>query len=463
MSLKVAILAAGQGTRMKSTTPKVLNRIAGKALVEWVLDAVGGLSSDATYVVVSDSSGELAAALPDGVDQVVQHEQLGTGHAVQVMLDAADLGSGDSLMVLPADTPLLSAETLVGLAELHDRHHPACTILTTVVSDASGYGRIIRGEDGAVVRIVEQTDASPEELAVNEINAGIYVFDATLLSEALDKVGRDNSQGEYYLTDVLGILNAGGHPVRAVVADSEEVAGINSQAQLAAAGAVMRRRINEDWMSRGVWMADPEQVFVDATVTLEPGVKLYPGTYLEGDTVIEGGASVGPDVFVQNGRIAGDARVWYSVIRDAQVGEGAEVGPYVSLRPGTILRPRSKAGTFVEMKNADIGEGSKVPHLSYMGDVEVGEGANVGAGTITVNYDGFEKHRTVIKDGARIGSDTMLIAPVTIGEGAFTGAGSAISRDVSDGALGIERSQQREIPGYAARREERNRRRLEES
>jgi len=241
------------------------------------------------------------------------------------------------------------------------------------------------------------------------------------------------------------------------------VSGVNSQRQLADVARTMRRRINEGWMAEGVWMADPDQVFIDASVELAAGVKLYPGVHLEGNTSIGQSAQIGPDTFMTDSRVGPGAHVWYAVVRQAEIGEGAEVGPYVSLRPGTVLGPRSKAGTFVEMKNAVIGEKSKVPHLAYMGDVEVGVGANVGAGTITVNYDGYEKHRTVIKDGARIGSDTMLVAPVTIGENAYTGAGSTISHDVADGALAVERSQQKEIPGYAAKREERHRRKLEES
>ncbi|MDH5373194.1 MAG: bifunctional UDP-N-acetylglucosamine diphosphorylase/glucosamine-1-phosphate N-acetyltransferase GlmU, partial [Acidimicrobiia bacterium] len=370
---------------------------------------------------------------------------------------------GDAVLVIPGDTPLLRPETLRELVELHNSDRPAATMLTARIENPFGYGRVLRDDEGNVTGIVEHRDATPEQLAVDEINAGVYIFDGNRLAGALGRVNTDNAQGEYYLPDVLALLVADGHAVSALLVDGEEISGVNSQQQLAEVSRLIRGRINGEWMDRGVWMADPEQVFIDADVQLAAGVRLYPGVYLEGATSIGEGAEIGPDTFIVDGTVGSGAHVWYAVVRQAEIGDEAEVGPYVSLRPGTILGPRSKAGTFVEMKNAVIGEKSKVPHLAYMGDVEVGVGANIGAGTITVNYDGFEKFRTLIKDRARVGSDTMLIAPVTIGEGAFTGAGSVISRDVPDGALAIERSQQKEIPGYAARREERYRRKTEET
>jgi len=292
---------------------------------------------------------------------------------------------------------------------------------------------------------------------ITEVNAGIYAFSGLALQKALGRIVAGNAQGEYYLPDVLPILIQEGEKVGTVIAEAMEVSGVNSQEQLAAADAELRRRINRSWQQSGVWMQDPERVYIEASVELAPGVRLYPGVHLEGQTRIEQGAVLGPDTFIADSVIGSGARVWYSVLRSARVGEGAEVGPYASLRPGTVLEPRSKAGTFVEVKNSTIGESAKVPHLSYIGDATIGARANVGAGSITCNYDGYEKHETVIGEGAFIGSDTMLVAPVVVGPGAFTGAGSVITRDVEAGALAVERSHQEEIQGYAARREERHR------
>lgn len=462
MGVRVAILAAGQGTRMKSSLPKVMHRVAGRTMVGWVLEAVDGIGADQVTVVVAPDAADLRASLPEAVTSCVQDEQLGTGHATQVAIDHFGDVDGEAVLVLPGDTPLLRTETLRELLDVHQKDRPAVSMLTMRLSDPSGYGRVLRDAGGNVTGIVEHRDATAEELTVDEVNSGIYVFDGAWLTQTLGKVNRDNAQGEYYLPDVLALLAAERLPIRAVQADPVELSGVNSQAQLAEVAGWMRQRINEGWMDSGVWMADPHQVFIDATVQLEAGVRLYPGVHLEGVTRVGEGAQIGPDTYIVDGTVGPGAHVWYAVVRQAEIGAEAEVGPYVSLRPGTVLGARTKAGTFVEMKNAVIGEGSKVPHLSYMGDVEVGVGANVGAGTITVNYDGYDKHRTVIKDGARVGSDTMLIAPVTIGEGAFTGAGSVISSDVADGALAIERSRQKEIPGYADRRQERHRRKLEE-
>lgn len=463
MGVKVAILAAGQGTRMKSNIPKVMHRVAGRTMVGWVIEAVRDIGADHITVVTAPAADDLRSYLPEGVSSCIQAEQLGTGHAVQVALDHFGSVEDDDVLVLPGDTPLLRTETLRELIDVHVEGDSAVTMLTTRLTDPSGYGRVLRDRDGSVTGIVEHRDAAPEQLAVDEVNAAIYIFDGSRLADALGRLDRDNAQDEYYLPDVVALFGAEGLPISAVRADEEEVSGVNSQGQLAEISRAMRHRINEEWMGRGVWMADPDQVFIEATVQLSAGVRVYPGVHLEGTTEIDEGAQIGPDSYIVDGKVGSDAHVWYAVIRQAEIGTGAEVGPYVSLRPGTVLGARSKAGTFVEMKNAVIGEKSKVPHLAYMGDVEVGVGANIGAGTITVNYDGFDKHRTVIGDGARIGSDTMLVAPVTIGENAYTGAGSTISRDVADGALAIERSQQKEIPGYAAKREARNRRKLEES
>jgi bifunctional UDP-N-acetylglucosamine pyrophosphorylase/glucosamine-1-phosphate N-acetyltransferase len=306
-----------------------------------------------------------------------------------------------------------------------------------------------------VVEVVEERDCDEAQKAIGEINAGIYAFRAKDLIDALGGISNDNAQGEYYLTDVVGILVARGQRVHPVEATPQEVIGINSQDQLSEARALLQARTNQQLMESGVWMLDPERTYIDDTVTIEPGARIYPGVHLEGDTKVGAGAQVGPDVFARDSSIGAGSTVWYAVLRGAVVGEDCEVGPYASLRPGTVLEQGSKVGTFVETKNSTIGPGSKAPHLTYLGDATIGSRTNIGAGTITCNYDGYEKHETVIGDDVFIGSDTMLVAPVTIGDGAVTGAGSVISEDVEEGALAIERSEQREIPGYSQRRAER--------
>jgi bifunctional UDP-N-acetylglucosamine pyrophosphorylase/glucosamine-1-phosphate N-acetyltransferase len=328
-------------------------------------------------------------------------------------------------------------------------------MVTSVFDDPTGYGRVIRGESGNVVEVVEERDCDEAQKAIGEINAGIYAFRAKDLIDALGGISNDNAQGEYYLTDVVGILVARGQRVHPVEATPQEVIGINSQDQLSEARALLQARTNQQLMESGVWMLDPERTYIDDTVTIEPGARIYPGVHLEGDTKVGAGAQVGPDVFARDSSIGAGSTVWYAVLRGAVVGEDCEVGPYASLRPGTVLEQGSKVGTFVETKNSTIGPGSKAPHLTYLGDATIGSRTNIGAGTITCNYDGYEKHETVIGDDVFIGSDTMLVAPVTIGDGAVTGAGSVISEDVEEGALAIERSEQREIPGYSQRRAER--------
>jgi bifunctional UDP-N-acetylglucosamine pyrophosphorylase/glucosamine-1-phosphate N-acetyltransferase len=377
---------------------------------------------------------------------VVQHERGGTGHATRIALEAIGDVSKDTVLVIAGDTPLFTATTVAGLMAAH---HGTATVLTTRVPDPTGYGRVVRSAAGAVTGIVEEKDADEATRAITEVAMSTYVFDGAALAGALPKLGRNNAKKEQYLTDVIGLLAPVGG---SSVADHRETLGINSHDQLAAAEALMRDRINQAWMTAGVWMQDPATTYVDATVELFPGVRLLPGVHLEGRTSVAGGAVVGPQTFVIDSTIGAGARVGYSVVRGAEVGERVEVGPYASIRPGTILRAGSKAGTFVEIKASEVGEGSKVPHLAYIGDATIGRDSNIGAGTITCNYDGFRKHRTVIGDRVFIGSDTMLVAPVEIGDDAVTGAGSVITRDVSPGALAVERSQQKELPGYAARR-----------
>jgi bifunctional UDP-N-acetylglucosamine pyrophosphorylase/glucosamine-1-phosphate N-acetyltransferase len=456
MSLIAIVLAAGQGTRMKSDLPKVLHGAAGRTLLDWALQAIRGLDPDRTVVIVGHEAERVARTMPEWAQPVIQERQLGTGHAVTVALAALDgLTDEDTVLITYGDMPLVTSDLLRAAATA--RQGRVASIVTFESENPTGYGRIVRDDGGAFERVVEDKDASPEQRLITEVNAGIYAFAGVALRSALGRVATDNAQGEYYLPDVLPILIQAGEQVATVIADAMEVSGVNSQDQLADADAELRRRINRNWQQQGVWMQDPDRVYIEDSVELAPGVRLYPGVHLEGQTRVAEGAVVGPDTFVVDSTIGSGARVWYSVLRSARVGEGAEVGPYASLRPGTVLESHSKAGTFVEIKNSSVGEGAKVPHLSYIGDATVGARANVGAGSITCNYDGYEKHQTVIGEGAFIGSDTMLVAPVVVGPGAVTGAGSVITRDVVAGALAVERSHQEEIPGYAARREERHR------
>ncbi len=455
MSLKAIVLAAGQGTRMKSTLPKVLHEIAGRPLVLWILDAVADAGADDIAVVVGHGADKVADLLPDGVRPVLQAEQLGTGHAAAVGISALDLDDSDDILVVPGDTPLIRGEALAALAADHREASRAATLLTTDLDDPTGYGRIQRNANGDVVGIIEDKDADPSQLAITEINAGMYAFAAGSLRAALDRVEPHNAQGEYYLTDVVALLVQDGLPLGAVPADPVEVSGVNSLDQLAAADRVMRRRINLGWMRDGVWMLDPERVYIDADVVLSEGVRLYPNVYLEGATSVAAGAEIGPDVRLTDCKVGEEARIQYAVAEDCEVGARANVGPYARLRGGTVIGPEAKAGTFVEMKKTSLGARSKVPHLSYMGDATIGEDTNVGAGAITANWDGFEKHETKIGDNAFVGTDTVLVAPVEVGDEGWTGAGSVITKDVPPGDLAVERSAQREVRDYAARRKRR--------
>jgi bifunctional UDP-N-acetylglucosamine pyrophosphorylase/glucosamine-1-phosphate N-acetyltransferase len=451
MTIRAIVLAAGKGTRMKTDLPKVLHPAAGRPLISWVTDAVGAAGVDDIVVVVGHGADAVAAALPEGTRTAVQESQDGTGHAALVAVEALGDVAGDTLLVVPGDSPLMTSDTIAALLDAHAANDAACTLLTARLPDPTGYGRVIRDGD-RVAAIVEESDADDTQRTIDEVAVSTYVFDGAALRDALGGIGTDNRQGEMYLTDAIALLASSGGVEALAAAEPEEVLGVNSHQQLALVNGVLRDRLNRAWMDEGVWMQDPSRIYVEATVTLEPGARIYAGTHLEGATTVAAGAEVGPDVFARDTVIGDGARVWYSVVRGADIGPEVEVGPYASLRPGTVLRRGAKAGTFVEMKATTVGEGSKVPHLSYLGDATVGEHSNIGAGTITCNYDGFEKHETVIGDRVFVGSDTMLVAPVEIGDGAFTGAGSVITRDVTPGSLAVERSSQKEIPGYADRK-----------
>ncbi|MGG7573377.1 bifunctional UDP-N-acetylglucosamine diphosphorylase/glucosamine-1-phosphate N-acetyltransferase GlmU [Streptomyces sirii] len=456
----VVVLAAGEGTRMKSATPKVLHTLCGRSLVGHVVAASRELDPQNLVVVVGHAREQVQAHLagidPD-VRTAVQHEQKGTGHAVRTALEELS-GSGVTLdgtvIVVCGDTPLLTGETLRRLGDTHAADKNAVTVLSAEVPDATGYGRIVRDADtGAVTTIVEHKDASDAQRAIREINSGVFAFDARLLVDALGKVRTDNSQGEEYLTDVLGIVREAGHRVGAAVAgDHREILGINNRVQLAEARRLLNERLLERAMLAGVTVVDPASTFIDVSVVFEQDATIHPGTQLLGATSVASGAEVGPHSRLTDTAVGAGAVVSFTVAQGARIGAGANVGPYTYLRPGTDLGPKSKAGAYVEMKNASIGEGTKVPHLSYVGDATIGEFTNIGAASVFVNYDGEAKHHTTVGSHCRTGSDNMFVAPVTIGDGAYTAAGSVITKDVPPGSLAVARGQQRNIEGWVARK-----------
>ncbi|MDI6874303.1 bifunctional UDP-N-acetylglucosamine diphosphorylase/glucosamine-1-phosphate N-acetyltransferase GlmU [Candidatus Solincola sp.] len=457
MSRLALVLAAGEGTRMRSDRPKVLHAVCGRPMVAWVLDALQPIREegmlDRILVVVGNGAQEVASEVGDRAECIIQEERKGTGHAVMI---AAPHVREDEVLVLTADSPLITTGTLRALIRRHEERRPAATLLAAVLEDPTGYGRIKRDERGTVVGVVEETEADEKEKAIREVNTSTYVFDWGRLSAALPRLQPDNAKGEYYLTDALALLAREGGLEIYTTPDPEEVLGVNSRVHLARAEEIMRSRINRRWMEEGVTMEDPATAYIGPEVVIGRDTVLRPMVILEGKTVVGRNCLLGPGVRIVDSRLGDGVTVEQSVIRESELEEGVSVGPFASLRPGTVLRAGSKAGTFVEIKKTVVGRRSKVPHLSYMGDAEIGEDVNVGAGSITCNYDGIRKHRTVIGDRAFIGSDTMFVAPVRIGEGAVTGAGSTITRDVPPGALGVERSKQRNILEYRkrARKEE---------
>ncbi|HAN70493.1 MAG TPA: bifunctional UDP-N-acetylglucosamine diphosphorylase/glucosamine-1-phosphate N-acetyltransferase GlmU [Actinobacteria bacterium] len=456
----VVILAAGEGKRMKSATPKVLHMIAGRSLLGHVIEAASTLEPAHLVVVVGhgrEPVQEHIAEIAPWAVSVVQEQQNGTGHAVRVALAGlADRGivvEGGPVVVLTGDTPLLTGRSLVGLLLEHESTSASATVLTARVPDPTGYGRIVRGSDGSVTAIVEHKDADESTLQIDEINSGMYAFDAGALSGALGRLTTDNAQGEEYLTDVIGMLRSDGLPVSAsVCADADEVLGVNDRVQLASAAAILRDRINDSWMREGVTIVDSASTWLDVDVELDIDVLIRPQVTLRGPTSVSSGAIIGPGTTLTSCEVGSGAEVIHTWAELAVIGEGAHVGPFTYLRPGTVLGRDTKAGAYVEIKNSTLGDGAKVPHLSYVGDADIGAGSNIGAATVTVNYDGVNKHRTVVGEHARVGSDTMLVAPVTIGDGAYTAAGSVITEDVPPGAMGVGRAQQRNVQGWVERR-----------
>jgi bifunctional UDP-N-acetylglucosamine pyrophosphorylase/glucosamine-1-phosphate N-acetyltransferase len=451
----VVILAAGEGKRMKSARSKLLHELAGHSLLSYAVRTATTLQPQHIVVVVGHGREQLEAHLAEiapHVTTAVQEHQLGTGHAVQVALEQLGELSGE-VVVTMGDVPMLTTETLAALLLEHRTRQAAVTVLTARVPDPTGYGRIVRDADDMVEAIVEHRDADEVQSSINEINSGIYVFEADTLRSALTELGPDNDQGELYLTDVLAVARRGGRMVGAMVTDDLwQTEGVNDRVQLAAMNAEMNRRILHRWMRSGVTIVDPASTWVQASVDLATDVTLLPGTSLEGATSVAAGATIGPETTLTDVKVGEDATVVRTHGSLSVIGAGASVGPYAYLRPGTMLGAGGKIGTFVETKNAQLGAGAKAPHLSYLGDAVVGDGANIGAGVIFANYDGVRKDTTTVGAYSFVGSNSVLTAPVEIADGAYVAAGSTITGDVGVGELAVGRGRQRNVPGWVARK-----------
>jgi bifunctional UDP-N-acetylglucosamine pyrophosphorylase/glucosamine-1-phosphate N-acetyltransferase len=450
----VVVLAAGEGTRMKSKSAKVLHEIAGRTIIENLLAAVKPLEAKNLTVVVGSHKDEVIehlAKIAPKAKTVFQEKRNGTGGAAQLAL-ASHKGDG-TVLILAGDTPLLTTQTLQEFIEVHQTQKNKASVLTALLPDPTGYGRIIRGDDGVILKIVEEKDATESEKDIDEINTGVYLFESKVLSAVISKIQSNNSQKELYLTDVISLLNDQKESVHAIVSnDYTETLGINDRTQLAEVTAIMRDRINNQHMLAGVSIIDPTTTWIDAGVKIEADVVIYPSSAISGETVIKSGAIIGPRTTLVDCEVGSGASVIESFATKSVIGDGAKVGPYTYLRKGTVLDSDSKAGAFVEIKNSTVGKGSKVAHLSYVGDAQIGDETNIGAATVFVNYDGEKKHQTKIGDQVRIGSDTMLVAPVTIGDGAYTAAGSVINEDVPAGAIGIGRARQVNILGWVLKK-----------
>ena len=448
------VLAAGEGTRMKSELPKVLHPIAGRPILDHVLLATAPLNPAELRIVVGASREKVGAHISanfPSATQVVQAERNGTGHAVQLALESAPhLGS---VLILAGDTPLLTSVTLQEFFDAHIDMKAAASVLSAHVPDPFGYGRIVRDADLELERIVEERDANPIEREIFEINTGVYLFDIAVLRAALAGLKSGNSQGELYLTDVIEIIKSSGKSVVAIASnDYTETLGINDRSQLAECTAIMRDRINDAHMKNGVTIVDPTTTWIDAGVEIERDVTIFPGSSISGASSVASGSVIGPRTTLDGVKVGAGAKILESRVSESTIASGANVGPFSFIRPGTTLHADSKIGAFVEVKNSVVGEGSKVPHLSYVGDATIGSGTNIGAATIFVNYDGVEKHQTTIGNDVRIGSDTMLVAPLTVGDGAYTAAGSVITEDVPAGSIGVARAKQRNVLGWVLRK-----------
>src|SRR5882757_6884447 len=454
------ILAAGEGTRMRSAIPKVLHRIAGRTLVDHAVRAVAGVEPDHLVVVVGHGREQVTEHLTEvtkttgrPITVAFQEHQRCTGHAVSCALAELPAGLAGTVVVSYGDVPLLTTDTLCGLLAAHADGGYGATALTSVVADPTGYGRIIRDDDSLVTGIIEQADATAAQRAITEINSGVYAFDAAVLRRALAKLPTDNAQGELYLTDVLGIARTEGLSIGALACtDVWQVEGVNDRVQLAGLGAELNRRLVRHWMRAGVTMIDPSTTWLDADVELARDVVLAPGVQLRGTTTVGEGAEIGPDTTLTDVTVGAGASVVRTHGAGAWIGPGATVGPFAYVRPGTRLGDGGKIGTFVEVKNSEIGAGTKVPHLSYVGDATIGEHSNIGASSVFVNYDGVHKHRSVVGSHVRTGSDNMFVAPITVGDGAYSGAGTVLRRNVPPGALAVSGGPQRNIENWVIRR-----------
>jgi bifunctional UDP-N-acetylglucosamine pyrophosphorylase / glucosamine-1-phosphate N-acetyltransferase len=454
---QAVILAAGKGTRMKSAQPKVLHHVLGVPMLEHVLRTVSEVGAAPVTVVVGHQAEAVERAFAgQRLTFVRQEPQLGTGHALQCAREAFAAAPEQPLLVLNGDLPLLRPETLLRLLEVHRTSRAAATLLTVVLEEGGAYGRVLRGTDGQVRAIVEARDASEQERAVREVNAGIYAFEVGVLLGVLSGLQPQNAQGEYYVTDLVGLLRSAGRPVHAVQGDPVEALGVNTMQELADATALLRRRRNQELMASGVVIEDPDTTSVGPHVEVEPDAVLRAFTLLEGRTRVARGARVGPFARLVDTEVGAGATVLdHCLLLESVVEESASIGPFAHIRPQSRVGRRAKVGNFVELKKTVLGEGAKAPHLSYIGDATVGEAVNIGAGTITCNYDGVDKHPTRIEKGAFVGSDTTLVAPVTVGEGAYIGAGSTITADVPAHALAVGRARQVVKEGWARTRRER--------
>jgi len=450
----VVVLAAGEGTRMKSKNSKVLHEIAGRSIIHNLLTAVEPLSPKNLTVVVGAHKDEVIDHLKKVAPKaktVFQEKRDGTGGATQLAL-AEHKGDG-TVLILAGDTPLLTTQTLEEFMAAHQSEKSVASVLTALLPDPAGYGRIIRGDNSSILKIVEEKDASDSEKEIDEINTGVYLFELKVLKEVIGKLKNNNSQKELYLTDVISLITAEGKSAQAILSnDYTETLGINDRTQLAECAAIMRDRINHQHMLNGVTIIDPTTTWIDVDVKIEADVVIYPGTAITGKSTIRANAVIGPRTTLVSCTVAEGAKVVESNCTEASIGKEVKVGPFTYLRKGTVLANESKAGAFVEIKNSTVGKGSKVAHLSYVGDAQIGEESNIGAATVFVNYDGEKKHQTKIGDQVRIGSDTMLVAPVTVGDGAYTAAGSVINEDVPAGAIGIGRARQVNILGWVLKK-----------
>jgi len=445
VNYSAVILAAGKGVRMHSQMPKVLHRVAGKPMVWYVVKAVKEAGIDDIILVVGHGREMVQEALAgEDLRFVVQEEQLGTGHAL--MQAQGSIDPDNTVVVLAGDTPLLEGKTLKKLLDFHQQQQALATVLSGLLPDPFGYGRVIRQADGGLERIVEEKDASSEEKEIAEINTGMYCFQAGAVFAALAQVKCSNAQGEYYLTDVLPLLKSGGHKVAVLATDEvDQIHGINDRVQMAAAETIIRQRHNQELMKNGVTIMAPETTFIDSTVTIGIDTIIYPFTIIEGQTIIGENCTIGPYTRINDSSIGNDVVIESSRVKEARIGNHCNIGPFAYLRPEADLQENVKVGDFVEIKKSIIGAGSKIPHLSYVGDALLGKGVNIGAGTITCNYDGKKKSRTILEDHVFIGSNTNLVAPLTIGENSTTGAGSTITRDIPAQTLAVERAEQKHI------------------